>query len=188
VTSPPTEGRNSGPSPRTRRPTRAPVGRLTVVLAVLGVLILVGVVLVRTMVAVPVRIDSASMLPTYAEGDVVLVSRSAPDLADLHRGDLVTFRMPTDGERALKRVVGLPGDAVVILDGRLYVNDAVVEEPYVDHHLVDGYYTRTFHVPDETVLLFGDNRGNSVDSRDYGPVPVDDLLGRVMGRIWPVSR
>ena len=144
------------------------MGRRSVVLAVLGVLVLVAVVLVRTTVAVPVRIDSASMVPTYAEGDVVLVSRSAPRLADLHRGDLVTFRMPPNGDRALKRIVGLPGDSVVILDGQLYVNDAVVEEPYVDHDLIDGYYSRTFHVPDETVLLFGDNRGNSVDSRDYG--------------------
>ena len=121
------------------------------------------------------RVSSASMVPTYSPGDVVLVTQRPPDLADLERGDLVTFRSPEDGRRALKRVIGLPGEAVVIKDSELYVDDRVVDEAYVDHALIDGYYSRTYTVPAGSVFLLGDNRGNSVDSRDYGPVPARDL-------------
>ena len=162
-------------------------GRRWVNIAVLATFV-GAVVLVRATVAVPVRIDSGSMAPTLVAGDVVLVSQDAPDLADIDRGDLVTFRSPEDGDRALKRVVGLPGDVLVIRDSELYVNDHVVPEPYVDHALIDGYYSRTFTVPEDSVFVMGDNRGNSVDSRDYGPVAVDDLRGRVLIRIGPVTR
>lgn len=143
------------------------------------------VAVVRTTVVTPVRIDSSSMSPTLREGDVVLVSRHAPDPGSLERGDLVVFAMPTDGARAVKRVVGLPGESVVVLDGVLQVDGRAVPEAYVDPRWVDGYYTRTFEVPDDAVLVMGDNRPNSVDSRDYGPVPADDLLGTVLLRLWP---
>lgn len=144
--------------------------------------------LLRTTVAFPVRVDSASMMPAFRAGDVVLVSRARPVIEDLKRGDLVTFRSPEDGGRALKRVIGLPGDALVIKDSLLHVNGRAVREPYVDHDLIDGYYSRTYTVPEGSVFVLGDNRGNSVDSRDYGSVGADDLLGRVLFRVWPITR
>ena len=155
-----------------------------------GVLVVVVAVLLalRATVATPVRVSSESMEPTLGVGNVVLVSQQPPELDALERGDLVTFTSPEDGRRTVKRVVGLPGDSVVIKDSVLFVNDRVVDEPYVDHALIDAYYSRTYTVPEETVFLLGDNRGNSIDSRDYGPVPVDDLLGRVLVRLWPVFR
>lgn len=144
--------------------------------------------LVRATVVVPVRIDSASMVGTYAEGDVVLVSRHPPDLADVARGDVVVFRSPADGRRTLKRVVGLGGDVLVVRDGELYVDEVAVPEPYVDHELVDGYFSATFAVPQGSLFVMGDNRGNSVDSRDYGPVEASLLLGRPVVRLWPLRR
>lgn len=134
----------------------------------------------RTFVAEPVRIASASMAPGLVEGDVVLVSRSAPDVEDLERGDLVVFDDPRDHRRTLKRVVGLPGEEVVVLDGVLHVDGRPVSEPWVDPDTVDGSYTRTFRVPPDHVLVLGDNRANSVDSRDYGAVAAEDLRGRVV--------
>lgn len=151
------------------------------------VLLLAAVLLVRATIATPVRVSSASMEPALTAGDVVLVGQQPPDLDELVRGDLVTFVSPEDGRRTIKRVSGLPGDSLVIKDSLLYVNGRPVEEPYVDHELIDGYYSRTFTVPDGRVFLLGDNRGNSVDSRDYGPVAADDLLGRVVVRLWPVG-
>ncbi len=155
-----------------------------------GVLaVLVGAVLfVRTTLVTPVRVSSASMEPTLYAGDVALVRQQPPDIDDLDRGDLVTFVSPEDGRRTIKRVTGLPGDSLVIKDSVLHVNGRPVEEPYVDHELIDAYYSRTFTVPGGTVFLLGDNRGNSVDSRDYGPVQVEDLVGRVVVRLWPVVR
>jgi signal peptidase I len=148
-------------------------------------LVLGAVLLTRATLVVPVRVDSASMDPTYAEGDVVLVSRRPPDVDDLTRGDLVVFRSPEDGTRAIKRVIALGGQAVVVLDGVLFVDAEPVEEPYVDPELVDGYYSRTFMVPEDSVFVMGDNRGNSVDSRDYGPVHASDLMGRTLLTLWP---
>lgn len=167
---------------RWRRPGRRVVA-LAVLLALMG-----AVALIRATVAFPVRVDSASMAPTYAAGDVVLVSRTPPRPDDLRHGDLVVFASPQDGRRTLKRVVGLPGDVLVILDSRLHVNEKPVEEPYVDHTMIEGYYSRTFTVPEDSAFVLGDNRGNSVDSRDYGSVPLDDLSGRVLLRVWPVAR
>lgn len=76
----------------------------------------------------------------------------------------------------------------MILDSELYVNDRLVPEAYVDHRAIDGYYSRTFTVPAGTVFVLGDNRGNSVDSRDYGPIVPDQLLGRAVFRLWPLIR
>jgi len=156
------------------------------VLVGLGFVLSLG--LMRATLFAPVRVASASMMPTYAAGDVVLVSERPPDLSDIDRGDLVTFRSPEDGHDALKRVIGLPGDSLVIKDAELYVNGRHVREPYVNHRLIDAYYSRTYTVPRGTVFVLGDNRGNSVDSRDYGPIPADALLGRALFRVWPVIR
>jgi signal peptidase I len=169
-------------------PEEAPAGRRsrrgTVAVLVL-LLLAAGTVAVRTFVAVPVRIASDSMQPTLSPGDVVLVSRSAPDVDELRRFDLVAFSEPRTGQRAVKRVVGLPGEDVVILDGVLHVDGRPVEEPWIAPETVDGSFSRTFHVPVTGVLVLGDNRMNSVDSRDYGPVDVEELEGRVIVRLWP---
>lgn len=163
-------------------PSRARVVRWTALLVVV-----LAVVAVRATVVAPVRVGSSSMEPTLRQGDVVMVSRRAPAVADLARGDLVVFRWHGDGQQTLKRVVGLGGDVVVVRDAALYVNDERVAEPYVDHALIDGYYSATFTVPEGRVFVLGDNRGNSLDSRDFGPVDGADLTGRVVLRIWPLA-
>ncbi len=136
----------------------------------------------------PVRISSGSMAPTLHRGDVVLVDRRELDVSDLRAGDLVTFAHPRTGEQALKRVVGLPGDRVVVLDSVLHVNGEPVEEPYVDFAEWEGMFTAQVDVPHDAVLVLGDDRVRSVDSRDFGPVPVEDLDGRVVVRLWPPVR
>ena len=160
------------------------MGRRVVLL--LAAAVLVATVVVRLTIVGAVRIESSSMSPTLERGDVVLVSKRAPEAGALHHGDLVVFRMP-DGHRAIQRVVALPGDSIVILDGQLQVNDRPVRESYVDQATIDGYYSRTWTVPSGSVFLLGDNRANSIDSRDYGPVAVDDLLGRVIVTLWPLG-
>jgi signal peptidase I len=179
-------GSRSTPSPGVERgPGSRPPGRgrATTVL-VLAVLVL-GVLAVRAFVVLPVRIASASMEPTLGAGDVVLVSRSGLHPDEVARWDLVVFDDPRNGRRTIKRVVGLPGERVVVLDGVLHVDGRPVSEPWVDPESVDGYYSRTFRVPRAHVLVLGDNRGNSVDSRDYGTLPVEDLDGRLLVRLWP---
>ena len=144
--------------------------------------------MVRTYLAGPVSISSESMEPTLFAGDVVLVDRRGIAPADLARGDLVTFRSPLTGEEMLKRVIGLPGDSVATIDAIVHVNDEPIHEPYVDFSDWEGIFNARVVVPDGHVFVLGDNRGASVDSRDFGPVPAEAVDGRVLVRLWPVVR
>jgi signal peptidase I len=160
-------------------------GALLVALAV----VLVGWLVVRPLVAEPFRIPSQSMAPTIEAGDHVLVNKLAYGGGLPHRGDLVVFRAPRTGEVMLKRVVALPGDRVAIEDGVLVVNGRHVQEPYTaDPAALDSVYFGPVRVKADSVFVLGDNRGDSVDSREYGVVAKDRLIGRVAARLWPPTR
>jgi len=174
------------PSGSAPRRLRAHTRRLVTVLLLLTAVGLVA--LVRVTVAGPVRIASQSMEPTLYAGDVVLVDRRTLDLADVRRGDLVTFANPQGGEESLKRVIALSGDTVSMVDAIIHVNGEPVVEPYVDFSDWEGIFMARVEVPAGSVFLLGDNRGNSVDSRDFGAVPADRLDGRVLLRLWPPVR
>ena len=147
-------------------------------------LLLAALAAARFLVAAPVRVAGESMAPTLHGGQVVLVDRLGLD--GLDRGDLVVFHGDEAG-RTVKRVVGLPGDRVVIRDAVLYVDDRPVEEPYVDLPSIDGLYTPTIFVPEDSVFVLGDNRALSIDSRELGPVALDEVEGRVVVRLWPLG-
>jgi signal peptidase I len=172
-----------------RRPRPLAGGRtrrssLLTVLAV-GVVLLLAV---KWLVAEPFRVPSASMAPTLRPGDRVLVNKLAYRTGRPARGDLALVEVPRTGELLLKRVVGLPGDAVEIRDGTLFVNGRARREPFVDRRRVDGVYFGPVRVPRDDVFVLGDNRGDSVDSRQLGPLPQRGLVGRVEARIWPPGR
>ena len=141
-----------------------------------------AVVGLRAEVVEPVRVASTSMAPVLEQGDVVVVHKLDREPA---RDDLVTLRSPQDGERVLKRVVGVGGDVVAIRDAILYVNDVEVQEPYVDHESIDALYYGPVTVTRGSVLVLGDSRADSIDSRSYGEVSLRDVTGTVVARLWP---
>ena len=98
------------------------------------------------------------------------------------------LREPGSGDLVLKRIVAVGGDVVGIEDGELVVNRRHPAEPYADPASIDSEYFGPVTVPAGAVFVLGDNRANSVDSRDFGVVPVTNLVGRVRARIWPASR
>lgn len=150
---------------------------------VVASLLVVGVVvLVRAEVAAPTRIGGSSMSPTFEPGDVVLVDKihTTPG-----RGDVVTFKSPVDGQNTVKRVVGLAGDVVAIRDALLLVNGRQVDEPAIDHAAIDGLYYGPVTVPAGHLLVLGDNRAGSVDSRAHGPVDEAAVSGTVLLSLWP---
>jgi len=136
-------------------------------------------------------IPSASMFPTLQIDDRVLVNKLSYDLHDVNRGDLVVFeRPPGEGggnvKDLIKRVVAIAGDAVESRDGKLVVNGAVLEEPYVaDGAETSGVEPQT--VPEGHVFVMGDNREDSRDSRFFGPLPEDLIIGRAFVKVWPVT-
>ena len=152
--------------------------RLWLVLAVLTVVL--TALAARTFVVRPLSVTSGSMSPTICPGDWVLVDVLTARVAELDRGDLVAVRVPDSPVPLVKRIAGLPGDSVAIEDAWLYVNEHRVDEPYVDHVANDALYYGPVVVPDDAVLVLGDARATSIDSRDFGPVPGERLLGRVV--------
>ena len=152
-----------------------------------GVL-LVFLVLAYVFVAEPMRVSSSSMSPTMLAGDQVLVDKVTYRFREPRSGELVVFHPPVGGGLALKRVVALPGDRVGVRDGVLFVNGRRVRETYVDHESVDGTYFGPVTVPAGRIFVMGDHRENSEDSRAYGPVPEEDVLGRAVLVVWPPGR
>lgn len=128
------------------------------------------------------RVGMDSMSPTFHDGDRVLVEHTS---VDLRRADLVVVTAPDGSGAVLKRVAAVGGDRVGIEDGVLMVNGTAVVEPWFDQTRIDGEYFGPVLVPPNSVWVLGDNRGESVDSRRFGPVPVDSVIGRVTLRLWP---
>jgi signal peptidase I len=125
-----------------------------------------------------IRVESISMQPTLYPGDYVIVNKLAyrfnhrPD-----RGDVIVFRYPPDPEAIpyIKRIIGLPGDQILITDGKVYVNGQLVVEPYL---VVSTNRGGDWTVPDGQLFVMGDNRNNSSDSRSWGFVPLENIIGR----------
>ncbi len=143
---------------------------------------------VRPVVAEPFRIPSGSMIPTLEIGDRVLATKLAYDLSDVERGDIVIFQSPADGKDLIKRAVGLPGDNMEIRGGKLYINGEVQDEPYLKPDTQISQPFGPVTVPKGHIFAMGDNRGNSTDSRIYGPVPEGNLIGEAKVRFWPPDR
>ncbi|MXY77208.1 MAG: signal peptidase I [Acidimicrobiia bacterium] len=180
-----------------------------------GVLFLAVVVavLVKVFLVQAFFIPSESMIPTLEIDDRVLVSRIAYVLDGPDRGEVIVFDMPMEHENPpepiwesmvrhvveavgirvarvedlIKRVIAVGGDRLEVRDNRVVVNGLVLEEPYVPPgaRMAD---LGPVYIPDGHVWVMGDNRDNSRDSRSFGPVPVDTIVGRAFIRFWPVSR
>jgi signal peptidase I len=160
-----------------------PQVKLRPILVAVGVVCLVLVGL--RIVAEPMRVSSDSMKPTYSTGDEILVQKFGARARDPVRGDIVVVHSPVSGDLVIKRVAALGGQTVEIADGVLRVDGRAVPEPYIDRAEVVGTYFGPMKVPAGTVFLLGDQRFGSVDSRSFGPVPVESVVGRVVFRVWP---
>lgn len=150
------------------------------------VAVLVVLALTWWLVAEPFHVTSVSMEPTLRSGDQVLVDKVSYRLHPPRRHDLIVLHQPDTGQLVVKRVVGVPGDTVAIEDGVLVVNGLAQAESYIDRATVDSVYFGPESVPAQTVFVMGDNRAESIDSRSYGPVEVEAIVGRVVWRMWPL--
>lgn len=169
------------------------------------------VLAVKAWVVNPYRIPSPSMEPTLhcarpVDGclgrfaDRVLADRLSFRFREPRRGEIVVFRVPDwarqagcaseSGDTFVKRLIGLPGDRVrEDAAGRLWVNGRRLEEPYLDRDEAGpGGRDGQWHVPADTFFMVGDNRDQSCDSRSWGAVPRQDLIGRLMVVYWPPGR
>lgn len=135
-------------------------------------------------VSARIRVESISMQPTLYAGDFVIVNKLAYKLGEPNRGDVVIFHYPPDPNREpyIKRVIGLPGEMVSVSGGDVYVNDVLMDEPYIS---APPNYEGSWQVPDNGLFVLGDNRNSSSDSHSWGMVPLDNVIGKAEVVYWP---
>lgn len=198
------------------RPSTAEPGPGRVLLEIPLLLVAAAVIalVVKAFLAQAFFIPSESMEPQLATGDRVVVSRLSYQVHEPRRGDVVVFDDPTQppvvdrsllpvrlgrealealgiieprGRELIKRVVALPGETVSGQGGQVVVNGRPLIEPYLSApDITDDFVP--IRVPEEHVFVMGDSRRNSKDSRRFGPVPTDLLVGRAIARVWPPGR
>ena len=169
---------------------------------------------VRTVVQ-SFRVDGPSMQPTLHTNQLVMVNKAVYWRADSgslpavaatsersgfgdefyfhppNRGDVIVFRAPLDPTRDyIKRVIGLPGDLIEIRDGKVFVNGKQGPETYISPNVfteTNGVTGNRMRVPEDSLFVLGDNRPQSSDSRDWGVVPLDNVVGKAMLVYWPLD-
>jgi signal peptidase I len=150
-------------------------------------IIFVVVVTVLFDMAIPRSlVDGSSMMPTFVDGERLIVSRVHYLLTRPNRGDIVVFNsLEGDEIMLIKRVIGEPGDVVEWRDHQLYLNEHLVEEDYINEPCT-SCPNETWILEADEYFVMGDNRNHSRDSRVFGPVPIDHIVGRVVFRYWPM--
>jgi signal peptidase I len=176
---------------RVKRDNRRVVAEWMVILSLaLGVALLVRHFVIQTF-----SIPSASMYPTLKVKDRLLVEKLAYQYRDVRRGEIIVFKTPKSVqvrnndkiEDFVKRVVGLPGETVEIKANQVLINGKPLNEPYLPKGIVTTGDQRVI-VPIDQYFVMGDNRGDSFDSRGWGTVPRSLIVGRVLFRVYPLTR
>lgn len=146
--------------------------------AVNTIFLIIFLVIILQMIEIG-NIDSGSMEPNLQEGEKVIINRLAYTISEPQRGDVIAFEK--DGEKLIKRIVGVGGDVIESVDGTLIVNGYVLNEPYIDAN-VETNFTGTFEVPKGSYFVLGDNRENSYDARYWGKnyITEENIVGRVV--------
>jgi signal peptidase I len=136
-------------------------------------------------VSARIRIDGSSMEPNLHHGEFVIVSKINYRFGEPERGDVVVFDFPRNiTQEYIKRVIGLPGDHILIEEGNVYVNEIILSEPYL---IMEPQYEGEWDVPENTLFVLGDNRNNSSDSHTWGTVPMNNVIGEALVVYWPPS-
>lgn len=150
------------------------------------ILTLVIFLLIRTVVQ-NFRVEGMSMEPNFHDGQFLLINKLAYKLGDLERGDVIVFRYPRDPSRDfIKRVIGLPGETVEIINGQVYINGELLG---IDYHTNEaGYNSGAVTLGPDDIFVLGDNRPNSSDSHSWGTLPRDLIIGRVVLSYWPPDK
>ena len=132
-----------------------------------------------------VRVDKISMRPTLEPGQLLLVNKTAYRFGEVQRGDIVVFHYPLNpSEDYIKRVIGVPGDAVLVENGEVFVNGQQLVEDYISE---PPAYSGEWLVPEDNYFVLGDNRNQSSDSHRWGFVPEENMLGKAIFVYWPLN-
>ncbi len=155
-------------------------------------------VLLYLFVAQPNQVKGSSMVPNFTDGEYLLTDKVSYEIGKPQRGDVVVFKAPpsepcsADECEYIKRVIGLPGDRVMVKNDKVYLNGAELNQSWLpaDFITVPGAYAQEgveVIVPPDQYLCFGDNRSYSRDGREFGPIKRNSIVGRAFFKYWPIS-
>ncbi|HBX22369.1 MAG TPA: signal peptidase I [Desulfotomaculum sp.] len=145
-------------------------------------------VLIRMFLFQPFIIPSESMYPTLQISDRIMVNKLSYHLGDPSRGDVIVFKYPMDPSRDfVKRLIAVGGETIEVRDSVLFINDEPVSEAYLPSDL-DFNDFGPVEVPPGTYFMMGDNRNSSEDSRSWGMLPEENIIGKAVVIYWPVNR
>lgn len=149
------------------------------------IIIILVVLIIRLFVATPVRVVGSSMDNTLKEGEILILEKFDKKF---ERFDIVVIK--EKNERIIKRIIGLPGESIKIIDGVIYINGEALDDPYASSKTSD-FSLSTFNldvIPTDSYFVLGDNRFVSKDSRILGPIDKKLIQGKAVFRIWPFSK
>lgn len=152
------------------------------------IIVVIVVILIRSFIVTPAVVDGQSMEDTLYNNNVVILNKLDYKLNDIKRFDVVVLKY--NGEKLIKRVIGLPGEHVEYKDGNLYIDGFLTEDSYGKTG-TDDFKLETLgylNIPGDMYFVVGDNRSNSADSRILGLIKKDDILGSVSYRIFPLTK
>lgn len=142
----------------------------------------------------PYQVNGLSMYPTFENGEYVLTNLISKRFTDYNRGDVIVFHSPTEKDKDfIKRIIGITGDSVSVNEGHVYLNGEMLEEDYLPANYVTngGSFLSEgsqVNIPENSYFVLGDNRSNSSDSREWGFVPQDMIIGKSFFVYWPLNR
>lgn len=169
---------------------------LNFVMDILETVVFVGslFIVVYLFVAQPNQVKGTSMVPTFEDSDYIFTSKITYKMRPYHRGDVIVFKSPGNPDiEYIKRVIGIPGDSVMVQDSEVYVNGRQLVEPYISAktNLWDGGFSKNgvpVKVGNGMLFVMGDNRPRSSDSREFGPITQESVIGQVIYRYFPPSK
>ncbi len=137
----------------------------------------------------PVKVEGTSMMPSLVNQERIFINKFVYRFSDIERGDTVVFQFPQDTSKSyIKRVVGMPGDTVEVVNGTVFVNGKQLDEPYVPDEMRDAKSYAAVKVEPDHYYVLGDHRNSSNDSRNWGTVRRGYIYGKAVFVYWPLDR
>lgn len=155
------------------------------------IIFIIAVLVIAIYVVGLQQVVGPSMSPTLENNDIVILDKISYRFIDIKREDIVALYY-ADTKYLIKRVIGLPGDNIEVIDNKLYINNSYYAEEYLDDVITYDFSLKDLgydKIPDDMYLVLGDNREDSLDSRDeeVGLIPKEDILGKVRFQLWPLN-
>ncbi|OGK39474.1 signal peptidase I [Candidatus Roizmanbacteria bacterium RIFCSPLOWO2_01_FULL_37_12] len=166
------------------------------VMDILETIVFIGslFIVIYLFIAAPSQVKGASMEPSFESGEYIMTSKITYKFRKPHRGDVIVFKSLKNPDiDYIKRIIGLPGDKIEIKNSDVFVNDLKLTEGYIfdKTNLWEGGFIQEnvpIVVPEGSIFVMGDNRPRSSDSREFGPVPLDAIIGEVFYRYFPTEK